>query len=74
MKRCKATTKDGRRCLNGQRTGTDFCAIHASEISYGELFAAAAGALVGHALMPGLGIVLGGLAGILFEISRDLTM
>ena len=63
MKRCKATTKDGRRCLNGQRTGTDFCAIHASEISSGELFATAAGALVGHALIPGLGIVLGGLAG-----------
>lgn len=63
MKRCKATTKDGRRCLNGQRTGTDFCAIHASEISSGELFATAAGAFVGHALIPGLGIVLGGLAG-----------
>ena len=63
MNRCKATTKDGRRCLNGQRTGTDFCAIHASEISSGELFATAAGALVGHALIPGLGIVLGGLAG-----------
>ena len=63
MKRCKATTKDGRRCLNGQRTGTDFCAIHASEISSGELFATAAGALVGHALIPGLGIFIGGLAG-----------
>lgn len=63
MKRCKATTRDGRRCLNGQRTGTDFCAIHASEIPSGELFATAAGALVGHALIPGLGIVLGGLAG-----------
>lgn len=63
MKRCKATTKAGRRCLNGQRPGTDFCATHAAEISSGELLATAAGALVGHALIPGLGLVLGGLAG-----------
>lgn len=73
MKRCKATTKDGRRCLNGQRTGTDFCAIHASEISSGELFATAAGALVGHALIPGLGIVLGGLAGHSFRNFTGLS-
>ncbi|MBT9508368.1 TIR domain-containing protein [Rhodoferax sp.] len=63
MKRCKATTKAGRRCLNGQRPGTDFCAAHATEISSGELLATAAGALIGHALVPGLGLVLGGLAG-----------
>jgi hypothetical protein len=63
MKRCKATTKAGRRCLNGQRPGTDFCATHATEISSGELLATAAGALIGHALVPGLGLVLGGLAG-----------
>lgn len=63
MKRCKATTKAGRRCLNGQQPGTEFCATHSTEISYGELLATAAGALVGHALIPGLGVVLGGLVG-----------
>jgi len=69
MKRCKATTKAGRRCLNGQRSGTDFCSTHATEISSRELLATAAGALVGHALIPGLGFVIGGLAGHSF---RDL--
>ena len=69
MKRCKATTKAGRRCLNGPRLGTDFCATHATEISYGELLATAAGALIGHALIPGLGLVLGGLAGNSFRNS-----
>jgi hypothetical protein len=63
MKRCKATTKMGRRCLNGQRPGADFCAAHATETSSGELLATTAGALLGHALVPGLGLVLGGLAG-----------
>lgn len=63
MKRCKATTKAGRCCLNGKRLGTEFCATHATEISSGELIATAAGALVGHALIPGLGVVLGGLVG-----------
>ena len=63
MKRCKATTKAGRRCLNGQRPGTDFCAAHAQEVSSGGLLATAAGAILGNALVPGLGIVLGGFVG-----------
>jgi MTH538 TIR-like domain (DUF1863) len=63
MKRCKATTKAGRRCLNGQRSGSDFCAAHAKEVSAGGLLATAAGAILGNALMPGLGIVLGGFVG-----------
>lgn len=63
MRRCNATTKAGRRCLNGQRPGTDFCAAHATEVSSDEILATAAGALLGHALLPGLGLVLGGLAG-----------
>ena len=69
MKRCKATTKTGRRCLNGQRPGADFCATHANEVSPGGLLSTAAGALIGHALVPGLGLVLGGLAGHSFRNS-----
>jgi hypothetical protein len=63
MKRCKATTKAGRRCLNGQQPGSDFCQVHASKISTDDLLATAFGAVLGHALLPGLGIVLGGLTG-----------
>ena len=63
MKRCKATTKAGHRCLNGQRSGSDFCAAHAKEVSSGGLLATAAGAILGNALMPGLGVVLGGFVG-----------
>lgn len=63
MKRCKATTKTGHRCLNGQRSGSDFCAAHAQEVSSSGLLATAAGAILGNALVPGLGIVLGGFVG-----------
>lgn len=63
MTRCKATTKAGHRCLNGQRPGSDFCATHATETSSREILATAAGAVLGNALLPGLGLVLGGLAG-----------
>jgi hypothetical protein len=76
MKRFKASTKAGRRCLNGRRPGIDFCTVHATEISSDELLATAAGALIGHALVPGLGFVLGGLAGHSFRNSMgtdDMT-
>lgn len=63
MKRCKATTKAGHRCLNGQRSGSDYCAAHAKETSPDGLLATAAGAFLGNALVPGLGLVLGGLVG-----------
>ena len=49
--------------MNGQRSGSDFCAAHTQEVSSVGLLAAAAGAILGNALVPGLGIVLGGFVG-----------
>lgn len=63
MKRCNAKTKSGRRCLNLSLPYNDFCAVHKSRISAGEAIAVAAGAVVGNAFLPGVGGVLGGLAG-----------
>lgn len=62
MKRCSAKTKFGRRCLNFSLPYNDFCAVHKSSISTGEAIAVAAGAIVGNAVLPGVGGVLGGLA------------
>lgn len=64
MKRCLSNTKSGRRCLNSPLADSDFCAVHRSQISFGEVLAAGAGAVVGNAIVPGLGgTVLGGVAG-----------
>ena len=64
MKRCESKTKSGRQCLNQSLEKSDFCGIHQSAISSSGLFAAGVGALLGNAILPGLGgIVLGGLVG-----------
>lgn len=64
MRRCAAQTKAGRQCLNYSRPGGEFCAAHRAEVSSGEAAAVGLGALLGNALVPGLGgAVLGGLAG-----------
>ncbi|WP_080420530.1 TIR domain-containing protein [Burkholderia ubonensis] len=64
MKRCISKTKTGHRCLNQPVAGGDFCAIHQPAISADEALAVGAGALVGNAVVPGVGgIVLGGIAG-----------
>lgn len=64
MRRCRSKIKSGRRCLNQPLTGSDFCTVHQSDISAGEAMAVGAGALVGNAIVPGVGgIVLGGIAG-----------
>lgn len=61
MRRCEASTKSGRRCLNTARPGSDFCRTHDGEVSDGGVAAAAIGALVGHAVLPGIGgALLGG--------------
>lgn len=61
MRRCEASTKSGRRCLNTARPGSDFCHTHDGEVSDGSVAAAAIGALVGHAVLPGIGgALLGG--------------
>jgi hypothetical protein len=66
MKRLKATTKTGRRCLNRQQSDAYFCATNATDIFSCELLATVAGASVSHALIPGFGFILGGLAGYSF--------
>lgn len=64
MRRCISKTKLGHRCLNQSLAGGDFCTVHKTDISAGEAMAVGAGALVGNAIVPGLGgIILGGVAG-----------
>lgn len=61
MRRCEASTKSGRRCLNAARSGSDYCRTHDGQVSDGSVAAAAMGALVGHAVLPGIGgALLGG--------------
>lgn len=72
MPRCRANTNSGRRCLNHAIKDADYCAVHQSE-GRGELaLAIGVGALVGNALVPGLGgKLLGGLAGSLYRELRS---
>ena len=66
MDRCEATTKAGLRCRNNAAQGSDFCSTHGDEVSGQGVGAALIGAMVGHALLPGVGgVVLGGAAGAL---------
>lgn len=64
MDRCEANTKAGKRCRNNARSGSDFCAKHADEVSGSGMGAALIGAFVGNAVLPGIGgALLGGTAG-----------
>jgi len=64
MNRCEAKTKAGKRCRNNARAGSDFCAVHANEISEHGVGAALFGAVIGHVLLPGVGgALLGSAAG-----------
>jgi MTH538 TIR-like domain (DUF1863) len=68
MPRCRAKTTSGRRCLNHALKDDDYCAVHRSEGRGDLALAIGAGALVGNALVPGLGGALfGGLAGSLYR-------
>lgn len=69
MRRCEASTKTGRRCLNDATVG-DYCKVHRDRISSSELIAAGIGAAVGNSIVPGAGgAILGGIAG---TIARSL--
>lgn len=70
MRRCEAITKKGRRCLNAALPGCDYCRIHDGQVSDGSVAAAAIGALVGHAVFPGVGGAL--LGGVTASIARQL--
>jgi hypothetical protein len=66
MSRCEATTKSGKRCLNHALANGDYCRVHEDQCSGGSVAAATLGALIGHALLPGLGgALLGGASGAL---------
>lgn len=64
MPRCVAKTRSGARCLNRAIGSGEFCARHKDQISAGEAAAAFVGALVGNALLPGIGgALVGGFSG-----------
>ncbi len=64
MNRCEAKTKAGKRCRNNARAGSDFCAVHASEVSSDGLGAILLGAAAGVITAPTLGaLLIGGAAG-----------
>ena len=64
MARCAAKTVVGKRCLNEANEGRDFCTAHKGHFSGGEVLAAGIGAIIGNAVMPGVGgLVIGGLVG-----------
>jgi hypothetical protein len=68
MPRCRAKTNSGRRCLNHALKDDDYSAAHQPESHSDLALAIGAGALVGNALVPGLGgALLGGLAGSLYR-------
>jgi hypothetical protein len=76
MPRCRAKTKSGRRCLSHALSDEDYCAVHQSEGRGSAALAIGAGALVGNALVPGIGgALLGSLAGSLVRgVLREARM
>ena len=76
MRRCEAKTKSGKRCLNHPLANSDHCHIHKDRISDGSVAAAGLGALIGHAVLPGIGgVLLGGIsASIARQIYKDSQM
>lgn len=61
MNRCEALTKTGNRCLNRAKKGGDYCRVHEGTISDDEVATTILGAVIGNALLPGLGgALLGG--------------
>lgn len=63
MARCIANTTSGRQCRNLASPGYDHCHYHADELSGGDAVAAGILGLLGHAVVPGLGAVVGAIAG-----------
>ncbi len=61
---CNATTQKGIQCKKRAKTGSDYCRTHADEelLTTGQLLTAAGG-VIGHLVAPGIGTVIGTLAG-----------
>lgn len=76
MPRCRAKTHSGKRCLNNSLRDEDYCAVHQSESRGRAALAVGAGAIVGNALVPGIGgVLLGSLAGSLVRgVLREKNM
>lgn len=65
MALCKAKTKTGKRCGNLARSGSNYCAVHKRNESKSAGLSIGIGALVGHAIAPGIGgLVVGGTTGL----------
>jgi hypothetical protein len=76
LERCSATTKSGRRCLNNQLRGSEFCAVHKSRINVAKALAIGAGVAVGNVVAPGVGgAAVGGFIGwLIHKESGDKRM
>lgn len=60
MARCKGANKDGSRCKRLVANDCVYCAQHEEQQSFGELLVLGAGAVLGHAVAPGVGGAVGG--------------
>ena len=58
--RCKAETKQGRRCRNTAKQGEVFCATHQDNVDVGAIVSTVAGAFLGNLVVPGIGGAAGG--------------
>lgn len=58
--RCRGQTKSGRQCRNTVSSGTPYCGTHYHQAQLGEIAVATVGGLVGNAIVPGFGGVIGG--------------
>lgn len=63
MGRCKGKTASGHRCMRQLPGASGYCSQHREQRTLGEAIVLGAGALAGHALVPGLGGAIGGALG-----------
>lgn len=57
--RCKAKTRNGLNCKNRALQGSSFCSVHNDKFDVDGFGDALIGAAVGHAILPGLGGIIG---------------
>lgn len=68
MRRCDASTANGRRCLKGAAKGSRFCATHLGRVDVKQAALVTAAAAAGHLLLPGIGgLVAGAAAGLIAD-------